>query len=466
MNTRRIQNLFAATLIGAMAFTLNSTEAATAPTPDEARAIAKEAFIYAYAPIQGYQTLYNQTQNPEFPGYVGGFGRYRHYARVATPADKDIVSPNNDTPYSWAWLDLRREPVVFKVPAVPKDRYNVFQWFDLYTHNFAYVGVRATGFEAGNYLFAGPNWKGEVPPGIAKVFRAETDIIGTLTRTSIDGESDVPNVRALQQQYVLMPMSEFAGQQPPPPAPAVAFPKWDEKKALSAGFIGYLNFLLQFGQPIHPSEAAMMERFAKIGIGAGKAFDPARLDTALLAAIEQGAQDGFAAIKEFAAKQTSSANLFGTREFLGENLAMKRNAAAMLGIYANSKEEAYYAAYQLGDDGKPLTAKTDRYVLRFPPGELPPVKFFWSLTMYSVPDRFLVANPINRYSIGNPTAGLKPDADGGLTLYIQAQSPGADKEPNWLPAPAGPFFMVIRMYGPEPRILSGDWKEPALKRAE
>jgi hypothetical protein len=435
-------------------------------TPDEARSIAKEAFIYAYAPIQGYQTLYNQTQNAEFAGYVGGFGRYRHYARVATPADKDIVSPNNDTPYSWAWLDLRREPVVLKVPAVPKDRYNVFQWFDLYTHNFAYVGVRATGFEAGNYLFAGPNWKGEVPPGIAKVFRSETDIIGTLTRTSIDGESDVPNVRALQQQYVLMPLSEFAGQKPPPPVPSFEYPQWDEKKALSAGFIGYLNFLLQFCQPIHPRETALMERFSKIGIGSGKAFEPATLDPAMLAAIEQGAQQGLTAIREFAAKQTSSANLFGTREFLGENLAMKRNAAAMIGIYANSKEEAYYAAYQLDGNGKPLTAKKDRYILRFPPGELPPVKFFWSLTMYSVPDRFLVANPINRYSIGNRTAGLKMDADGGLTLYIQAQSPGAAKESNWLPAPAGPFFIAIRMYGPEARILSGDWKEPALRRAQ
>jgi hypothetical protein len=439
---------------------------AAVPTPDEARTIAKEAFIYAYAPIQGYQTLYNQTQNATFPGYVGGFGRYRHYARVATPADKDIVSPNNDTPYSWAWLDLRREPVVLKVPAVPKDRYNVFQWFDLYTHNFAYAGVRATGFEAGNYLFAGPNWKGEVPPGIAQVFRSETDIIGTLTRTSIDGEADVPNVRALQQQYVLMPLSEFAGQQPPPPARAIEFPLWDEKQALSAGFIGYLNFLLQFCQPIHPSETALMARFAKIGIGAGKAFEPAKLDPALLKAIEQGAQDGLAAIKEFAAKQTSATTLFGTREFLTDNIYMRRAAGAMVGIYANSVEEAIYPAYQLDGDGKPLTAKSDRYVLRFPPGELPPVKFFWSLTMYSVPDRFLVANPINRYSIGNLTAGLKPDADGGLTLYIQAQSPGADKESNWLPAPAGPLFMAIRMYGPEQRILAGDWKEPALKRVE
>ena len=199
-----------AALVGALSFIISACTAA-ALTPDEARAIAKEAFIYAYAPVQGYQTLYNQTQNVEFPGYVGGFGRFRHYARVATPADKDIVSPNNDTPYSWAWLDLRREPYVFKAPAVPQDRYNVFQWFDLYTHNFAYVGVRATSFEAGNYLFAGPSWQGEVPPGITKVFHSETDIIGTLTRTSLDGEADVPNVRALQQHYVLMPLSEFAG---------------------------------------------------------------------------------------------------------------------------------------------------------------------------------------------------------------------------------------------------------------
>jgi hypothetical protein len=455
----------AAVFIGALAFTLNAS-AAPAPTPDEARAIAKEAFIYAYAPIQGYKTLYNQTQNPADPGYIGGFGRYRHYTRVATPADKDIVTPNNDTPYSYAWLDLRREPYVLKLPAVPKDRYNVFQWFDLYTHNFAYAGVRATGYGVGNYLFAGPSWKGEVPPGITQVFRSETDIVGTLTRTSLDGGADVPNVRALQQQYILMPLSEFAGQKPPAPVPDVKFPKWDEKKALSVDFIGYLNFLLQFCQPIHPSEADMMKRFARIGIGAGKSFEPAKLAPALLAAIEQGAQDGLKETQSFASKQTSSRDIIGTREHLGDNMYLKRNAAALVGIYGNSVEEAYYNAYQLDGEGKPLSAKTDRYVLRFAPGELPPVKFFWSITMYSLPERTLVANPLSRYSIGSRTSGFKPDADGGLTLYIQAQSPGADKESNWLPAPAGPFFMIGRFYGPESRILSSDWKEPTLKRVE
>ncbi|MEW6684519.1 MAG: DUF1254 domain-containing protein [Nitrospirota bacterium] len=460
-----LKHIWLSFLAGTLAFAMNAS-AVAAPTPDEARAIAKEAFIYAYAPVQGYKTLYNQTQNAHDPGYIGGFGRYRHYTRVATPADRDIVTPNNDTPYSWAWLDLRREPYVLKLPAVPKDRYNVFQWFDLYTHNFAYAGVRATGYEAGNYLFIGPNWKGDVPPGITKVFRSETDIVGTLTRTSIDGEADVPNVCALQQQYVLMPLSEFAGQKPPAPVPAVKFPKWDEKQALSAGFIGYLNFLLQFCQPIHPNEAALMKRFAKIGIGAGKAFEPAKLDPGLLAAIEQGAQEGLKETQAFAALQTSSRDIIGTREHLGDNMYLKRNAAALVGIYGNSVEEAYYNAYQLDADGKPLTAQKDRYVLRFAPGELPPVKFFWSFTMYSLPERNLAANPINRYSIGSRSPGLKPDADGGLTIYVQAQSPGVDKESNWLPAPAGPFFIISRYYGPEPRMISGEWAIPALKRVE
>ena len=148
-------------------------------TPQAARAIAKEAWLYACAPIEGYKTMFNQAVNKDFPGYVGGFNRFRHYARMSTPADTDIVTPNNDTPYSWAWLDLRAEPMVLSLPAVPAPRYYVNQWFDMYTHNFAYTGVRATGREAGHYLIAGPGWKGEAPQNITKVFRAETDFVGT-----------------------------------------------------------------------------------------------------------------------------------------------------------------------------------------------------------------------------------------------------------------------------------------------
>ncbi len=429
----------------------------------EARAIAKEAYIYAYTMIEGYKTLYQQAVDTSFPGYIGGFNRFRHYSRVATPADKDIVSPNNDTPYSWAWLDLRREPIVLQVPAVDKDRYNVFQWFDLYTHNFAYVGVRTTGYKAGNYLFAGPNWKGDVPAGITKVFRSETDIIGTLTRTSVDGEDDIPNLRAIQHHYVFKPLSEFAGQKPPAPVPVIEFPKWDDKRAYSAEFIGYFNFLLQFCQPLSPSEAKMMQRFAQIGIAPGRPFNSAKLDKQLLAEIEEGAKEGLKAIQEYAEKQTSSGHLFGTRESLGKEYLMNRAAGAMLGIYANSLEEAFYAAWQVDAEGKPLTAKIDRFVLKFPAGQLPPVNLFWSLTMYSVPDRFLVENSINRYSIGDLVDGLKTDADGSLTIYIQKDSPGADKESNWLPAPDGPFFIAGRMYGPKEPIISGKWKVPAIE---
>jgi hypothetical protein len=176
-----------------------------APTPAEARAIAEEAWLYAYAPLQGYQTFWNQTQNKEFPGYVGGFNQFRHYSRSATPADTDIVTPNNDTPYSWAWLDLRAEPIVLSLPAVPAARYYVNQWFDLYTHNFAYTGVRATGRSADHYLFISPHWQGTVPKGITKVFRAETDFVGTLTRTQLNGPDDIPALRNLQSQYKLTP---------------------------------------------------------------------------------------------------------------------------------------------------------------------------------------------------------------------------------------------------------------------
>jgi hypothetical protein len=172
-----------------LATTLGLTQLARAQdlTPDEARSIAAEAWLYAYAPIQGYQTMYNQTINTAFPGYVGGVNRFRHYSRAATPADTDIVTPNNDTPYSWAWLDLRAEPMVLSLPAVPAPRYYVNQWFDLYTHNFAYTGARTTGREAGNYLFAGPNWDGTVPEGITQVFRAETSPSGEIGSRSVVG---------------------------------------------------------------------------------------------------------------------------------------------------------------------------------------------------------------------------------------------------------------------------------------
>ena len=441
---------------------LVSTPAAKAQdlTPDEARAIAAEAWLYSYAPIQGYQTMYNQTVNTDFPGFVGGFNQFRHYARSATPADTDIVSPNNDTPYSWAWLDLRAEPMVLSLPAVPAPRYYVNQWFDLYTHNFAYTGARTTGREAGNYLFAGPHWDGTVPEGITQVFRAETDFVGTLTRTQLFGPDDIAALQAVQADYVLRPLSAFAGTSAPAPAPAIDWPVWDSAKAEGIGFITYFNALLPF-MPTVASEEEMFARFARIGVAPGKAFDPEALTPEIRAAIEQGVADASAALKSEAQAQTGSRGMFGSRDELGATYITKRNYGAMLGIYANSEAEAFYASQQTDDAGQVLDGSR-HWVLRFEPGQLPPVSEFWSITMYGLPDRFLVGNPINRYSIGDRTQGLALGSDGSLEIYIQHEDPGPERQSNWLPAPEGPFFFVGRFYGPGPAILDGKWSLPRL----
>jgi hypothetical protein len=427
---------------------------------DEARAITREAWGYAYAPLQGYQTMYNQTQNTAFGGYVGGFNKFRHYARSSTPADTDIVTPNNDTPYSWAWLDLRAEPMVLSLPAVAAPRYYVNQWFDLYTHNFAYTGVRATGRGVASYLFAGPRWMGEIPKGISKVFDAETEFVGTLTRTQLLGPDDVAAMKAVQDSYELIPLSQFMGTPAPAPPPAVVWPVWDAARAEGLDFIVYLNALLDF-MPAQASEQEMFTRFAQIGIGAGRAFDSSALAPEIRTAMEEGVAEAAKALKEGALQQKDSRALFGTRTELGDGYITKRNFGAMLGIYGNTKEEAIYGSQQTDNEGKVLDGNR-HWVLRFEPGQLPPVTEFWSITMYNLPQRLLVENPLNRYSIGSRTAGLKQGADGSLEVYIQADSPGPEKESNWLPAPRGPFFFVGRFYGPKPEALDGRWTLPPL----
>jgi hypothetical protein len=442
-------------LVFGLAFAI--TPHASATSPAETETIASDAYIYGYAMLYNYKTLFQQTADSSFPGYIGGFGRFRHYSRGYTPADADIVSPSNDTPYSWAWLDLRAEPWVVSVPAIP--RYYVLQWFDLYTHNFAYLGSRATGSGAGNYLFAGPNWKGEVPKGITKVIRTETDFIGTLTRTSWTGPEETEALKAIQSQYRLMPLSEFAGTKPPPPAPTLAFPAWDEARANSPEFISYLNFLLQFC-PTPDAEKDLRERFAKIGIAAGRAFDASALDSETKDALAAGIEDGKKRLDERIAVTKSSAELFGTREFLGEDFAMRRAVGAAMGIYGNSKEEAYYTAYVADADGQTFDG-TKRYLIHFTKEQLPPVKFFWSMTMYNLPQRLLVANSIDRYAIGSRTPGFTLNADGSADIYLQNTSPGKEKESNWLPTPdKGPYFMVLRMYGPEGTLAGGTWTAP------
>lgn len=442
------------------------SEAAPAPSPEsrpataddqdqaEARAIAKEAYIYAFAMLENYNTLYKQVASPEAPEYVGGFGRFRHYSELYTPDNHDVVTPNNDTPYSWAWLDLRAEPWVVTVPKVPEGRYYVQQWVDLFTYNFAYIGSRATGNGAGSYLIAGPGWKGDKPAGIKKVFPSETSLVLTLTRTALNSPGDIANVKKIQEGMKLQPLSSYLKTPAPPAAPQIEFPPYDAEKAHSHDFIRYLNFLLQFTQPTNPDEAGLMARFAKIGIGPGQPFDAAALSPARLAAIDAGVADAKAAMAEKAKATLSSNGLFGSRAFL-KNDYLTRAIGAEKGLYGNSIEEAWYGGYV--GDGNALS------MIHFSKDALPPAKFFWSVTLYALPDRFLYANDLKRYSIGDRTPGLKYDADGGLTLYIGHASPGKEKESNWLPAPAGPYSAVGRVYGPSRTAIEGKWNLPPLQ---
>jgi hypothetical protein len=390
--------------------------------------------------------------------------------RVFTPDDKAVQSPNSDTPYSFLALDLRTEPYVLTVPKIVKNRYFSIQLIDLYTHNFDYIGSRTTGNDGGKFLIAGPNWKGKAPKGITKVIRSETELAIAVYRTQLFSPDDIENVKAIQAKYKVQPLSAFLGKPAPKAAPQIQFikPLTREEITKSPKVFQQLNFVLQFC-PTHPSEKELMARFAKLDLGAGKTFDWNAFSPEIQAAIGEGMKDAwadFAQLKKRGdAGEVGSADIFGTREHLQNNY-LYRMAAGALGLWGNSEAEAIYPAYWIDADGQSLDG-VHRYTLRFAPGELPPVHSFWSLTMYDRPDLLLVANPIDRYLVNSTMLGdFVRDDDGGITLYIQHDSPGKAREPNWLPAPAGPFYMSLRLYWPKEEALDGSWKLPPLVRVK
>ena len=461
---------FACTMALLASFPLTAASAETDVSPAEARAIAKEAYIYSFPMVDSYRIQYAYFVNRENPEFKAPWNQIRNIPRVFTPEDKAVQTPNSDTPYSMAGLDLRAEPIVLTVPSIEKERYFSVQLIDLYTHNFDYLGSRATGNGGGSFLIAGPGWKGETPKGVTKVIRSETEIVLAAYRTQLFNPSDLDNVKKVQDGYKVQPLSAFLGQSAPKAAPVIDFikPLTPEQQKTSLEVFNIVNFVLQFC-PTHPSEKELMARFAKIGVGAGKTFNASKLSPEVKAAMEQGIADAWAAFAEFKkqadAGTVTAGDVFGTREYLKNNY-LYRMTAAVLGIYGNSKQEAMYPMYSVDADGQKLDG-ANRYTLRFAPGQLPPVNAFWSLTMYELPASLLVANPLNRYLLNSPMLPqFKRDADGGLTLYIQNESPGADKEPNWLPAPKGPFIMFMRLYWPKAEAMNGTWKQPPLQRVK
>jgi hypothetical protein len=290
-------------------------------------------------------------------------------------------------------------------------------------------------------------------------------------RTQIFNPGDLDNVKTIQAGYKAQPLSAFLSQPAPKTAPTIDFikPLTAETQKTSPEFFDLLNFVLKFC-PTVPSEKELMARFARIGVGAGKSIDTSKLSPEMKAAIEQGMADAWTDLanlmKRIDALEVTAGDLFGTRGYLKNNY-LYRMAAAVLGIYGNSKLEAMYPIYSVDADGQKLDGAKSRYTIRFAPGQLPPVNAFWSLTMYELPSSLLVANPLNRYLLNSPMLSqFKKDADGGLTLLIQHESPGKDNESNWLPAPKGPFFMAMRLYWPKAEAIEGKWTPPALNRVQ
>ena len=440
-------------------------------SPAEARAIAKEAYIYGFPMVDGYRIQYAYFVDHINPEFKAPWNQIQNVPRVFTPDDKIVQIPNSDTPYSTLGLDLRAEPMVITLPPIEKSRYFSVQLVDLYTFNFGYIGSRTTGNDGGSFLIAGPGWKGAQPPGIKKVFLCETEFALAGFRTQLFNPGDLDNVKKVQAGYKAQPLSQFLGEPAPPAAPTVDFikPLTPDQERTLPEFFNILNFVLEFC-PTDPSEKELMARFAKLNIGVGKNFDVAKLSPEVKKAIEDGMADAWQAFAEannqVDAGKVTTGDILGTREYLKNNY-MYRMLAAVLIIYGNSKQEAMYPIYTEDASGQKLDAAQNRYTLRFAPGQLPPVNAFWSLTMYELPSRLLVANPLNRYLINSRMLpDLKRDADGGVTLYIQHDSPGKDKESNWLPAPSGPFLMFMRLFWPKREALDGKWKQPPLQRAE
>src|SRR5580692_8594414 len=463
-------------IIASLAASLALTTARAADiTPAETKAIAEEGFIYGLPIVMNYAVMYEYCVDKNSGQYKAPFNQINNEARVFTYKDTAIITPNSDTPYSLLWLDLRAEPFVLSVPAVEKPRYYSVMLCDGNTFNYGYIGSRATGSEAGDYLVVGPDWKGETPPGIKKVFRSSTQFSLVAYRTQLINAEDMPNVVKIQAGYLSQPLSAFLKQSAPPTAPAVNFPKID-KELVKTGFFEYLDFALQFA-PAGPEEKEIRAKLARLGIGAGKKFafkdlSPEQQEQAVL-----GMKDGEAKVEQYLASGQKDINgwkvgsLFGDRDFFNGNW-LKRAAAAKGGIYGNDAVEAMYPMTKTLADGEELDGSKHNYTLTFPAGQLPPVNAFWSVTMYDGKSQLLIKNAINRYLINSPMLpGMKKNADGSLTLYIQKDSPGKVKESNWLPAPNDAIYLVMRLYWPKetpPSILpagEGTWKPPAIAQA-
>ncbi len=470
-------NLVAATLLaagvlpGAWAARAADDKAPAQLGEDQAAKVAEDAYVFGYPLVLMDVTEKLSTAVAKPEGTKAPINQFAHVRAFPDATYTDIVSPNADTLYSLAWLDVTKEPIVLSLPEMGK-RFYLMQIMDGWTNVFANPGTRTTGGGKGEFAIVGPQWTGKLPNSV-KELRSPTNTVWICGRTQTDGKEDYPAVRAIQDQYKLIPLSVWGKDYTPPGDMPVAEgvdaktpgPK-QVTKMDAATFFVRLNTLMKDNPPAD-ADADAMKRFTAISVAPGKPFDPAKLDPTVAKGIERGARAAqekiVAEAKKPFGKVVNNWSIMTDRIGRYGTDYLFRSVIALVGLGTNLPEDATYPLARVDAEGKPLTG-ANRYMIRFAKGQLPPVGAFWSVTMYNSKQNF-VDNPINRYAIGDRDK-LKFDDDGSLTLYIQPESPGQDRESNWLPAPKDEFNLVMRLYWPKKEILDGTWKPPAVERVK
>jgi len=460
---RKIRNA----LLGLVCFVIPATALAQQPVKPDAKpspnwreqnayTLGVQAYIYTFPWSYMAEARWTRTEPVDHQA-----NRFEHVRKLEDASHVTGGAPNNDTLYSRAWVYLKDEPVILTVPAIT-DRYHSVEMADFMDDNFAYVGRRATGDEGGNFAIVGPGWNGALPAGVKALPPSSTPWAFVLVRTYIKDASDLPTAFAIQDKYKLTPLSQWGKAEVTVPKGAEIWQPLDRAADPLNEWRTINRAMLEI--PADPRDADMLQSFARIGIGPGLNVDALDADTkrGLARAAVDGrkiivgaftAGYGQTEVNGWNYPPRATGRLTATRDWL------IRAVQPAAGFVVNDPIEATYLNVSVDGEGKPLSG-SNRYVVHFAKGGEPKVKAFWSVTMYN-PKYNLVANPINRYSIGD-RSGMKPDADGGLTIYVQKDTPGADKEANWLPAPDGQFFMILRTYLPGDEIVNQTWQPPKI----
>ena len=445
-----------------------TARAQSAVTEQEAQSIAVDAYIYFY-PLILMDITRKQSTNIE-PGKEFGKGPMNVFVNVPEypPADfKGVVRSNFDTLYSIAWLDLTKEPQVVSAPDT-NGRYYLLPMLDMWTDVFASPGWRTTGTQAGNFLVTPRGWSGTVPAGFTQI-EAPTPYVWIIGRTKTDGAPDYGEVHKIQAGYKVTPLSEW-GKSPKPIEVKIASsvdmktpPKTQIDTMQADQFFVYAAELLKLHPP-HLTDQPIIAQLKRIGFEPGKSFDITKVDPVVKKALEAAPAAAqslmewkvptLARVVNYWSMNTDTMGVYG-------NYYLKRAIVAQLGLGANLPEDAIYPLNLADEVGKPLDGAS-KYTIHFEKDATPPVNAFWSLTLYDS-DGFQVANSLNRFAVSS-WMPFKYNPDGSLDLYFQNESPGANKEANWLPAPKGPFNLTMRLYSPKSGALTGKWNPPPITK--